>query len=186
MADHVVDTNVLIVASAADPGSPFKETHVPIAERKVVHAWVKAFRRDHERRLVMDTRRGIFKEYRKKLTEQDYGIVVVLEKLQRATAFVLVHYSGEYAEVPERLAKFDNSDKKLVAAHLSHQAAGADCTIVNACDTDWHEHEEALAAEGVRVEQLVPEWCQQEFWRKHPERAPAGAGPQRGGVKRGR
>jgi len=43
---------------------------------------------------------------------------------------------------------------------------------VNACDTDWHEHEETLTVVGVHVEHLLPEWCRKEFWRKHPEKAP--------------
>lgn len=171
MPDHVVDTNVLIVASAADPASRFKESHVPVTERKVVYAWLKEFRADVERRLIMDRKRGIFKEYRNKLTAQDYGIVVALAKLDTA-AWVVVAYDGEYAVVPEGLAAFDNSDKKLVAAHLAHSDDGGESTIVNACDTDWHEHEQALTAAGVRVEQLLPEWCLREFWRKHPEKAP--------------
>lgn len=175
MADHVVDTNVLIVASAADPASPFKDTHVPTSERRIVYAWLKDFRADDGRRLIMDRARGILREYRKKLTTQDYGMIVAMEKL-RTAAFVPVKYDGEYAVVPERLARFDNSDKKLVAAHLAHRAEGGQSTIVNACDTDWHEHEEALSAEGVIVEQLLPAWCQREFWRKNPEKMPPGAG----------
>lgn len=171
MADHVVDTNVLIVASAADAGWPATKTHVPPAERRVVLAWLKAFLKDDGRRLVMDDRRRIFKEYRNKLTEQDFGLVVALRKLDGAV-WVRVQYDGEYAVVPEGLAAFDNSDKKLVAAHLAHEANGGACTIVNACDTDWHEHEEALTAHGVEVEQLLPEWCRREYWRKHPEKAP--------------
>lgn len=185
MADHVVDTNVLIVASAADPGSPFKDTHVPAAERKVVFDWLKAFRTDMGRRLVMDLKRGIFKEYRNKLTEQDYGIIVALKKLDSA-AWVAVSYSGQYAVVPPELAAFDNSDKKMVAAHLAHKANGEDSTIVNACDTDWHEHEEKLTAAGVVVEQLVGQWCQKEFWRKHPERAPEAGREDEIGTRKGR
>ncbi|WCQ97282.1 hypothetical protein [Sorangium sp. Soce836] len=39
-----------------------------------------------------------------------------------------------------------------------------------------YTHEEALSAEGVIVEQLLPAWCQREFWRKNPEKMPPGAG----------
>ncbi|WP_437576916.1 hypothetical protein [Sorangium sp. So ce887] len=181
MADHVVDTNVLIVASAADPASPFKDTHVPANERRIVFAWLRDFRGDHGRRLIMDRARGLLHEYKKKLTAQDYGLVVAMEKL-RTAAFVSVEYDGEYAVVPEGLARFDNSDKKLVAAHLAHRSDGGQSTIVNACDTDWHEHEEALSAEGVIVEQLLPGWCQREFWRKHPEKVPLLANGRERGV----
>lgn len=186
MADHVVDTNVLIVASAADASWPPAKNHVPAAERRRVLEWLKAFRADMERRLVMDAKRTIFKEYRNKLTEQDYGIVVALKKLDTA-AFVFIQYDGQYAVVPDGLAKFDNSDKKLVAAHLAHKANGEDCSIVNACDTDWHEHEEALTAHGVEVDQLLAEWCLREFWRKHPEKAPkAGRDDGDSGARKGR
>lgn len=186
MADHVVDTNVLIVASAADASWPPSKNHVPTAERKVVLGWLKAFHADDGRRLVLDYKRAIYKEYKNKLTDQDYGIHVARNKLDKA-AWVAVQYDGEYAIVPEGLAAFDNSDKKLVAAHLAHKASGGECTIVNACDTDWHEHEEALTAHGVEVEQLLAEWCKREFLRKHPEKA-AGAGREdgAGGARKGR
>ncbi len=186
MADHVVDTNVLIVASAADASWPPSKNHVPAAERRKVLDWLKAFHKDAERRLVLDYKRAIYKEYKNKLTDQDFGIVVTRAKLDSA-AWVVVKYEGEYAVVPEGLAAFDNSDKKLVAAHLAHKANGEDCSIVNACDTDWHEHEEALTAHGVEVEQLLAEWCLREFWRKHPEKAPkAGRDDAESDARKGR
>src|SRR5262249_2917178 len=132
VADHVVDTNVLIVASASDAQWPPSKNHVPVAERRIVHAWLKAFAADAERRLVLDYKRLIYKEYMNKLTDQDFGVHQIRKKLERA-AFVFVKYEREYAEVPEGLAKFDNSDKKLVAAHLRHKEDGNACTIVNAC-----------------------------------------------------
>ena len=103
MTDHVIDTNVLLVATAHDDTSVFKD--------------------DHE----------------------------------------------GHALVPEGLAHIDKSDKKMVAAVLAYRAEGGDCTIVNACDTDWLEHRESIEAHAILVEQLIPEWCQAEYERKHPE-----------------
>lgn len=33
MPDHVIDTNVLLIASASHPDSPFDDTHVPVPQR---------------------------------------------------------------------------------------------------------------------------------------------------------
>ncbi len=103
MPDHVVDTNVLLVASAADPFSPFGESHVPADERRVVHDWLAAFRRD-SRALVIDQDWKIYEEYQRKLTGQDLGLLVVHDKLQRSqlrTVAVAYQRDGQTAIVPE-------------------------------------------------------------------------------------
>jgi hypothetical protein len=63
---------------------------------------------------------------------------------------------GSFAAFPTtaELAKFDPSDRKFVAAALTHPA---NPPVVNACDKDWHEHHEALGRHGVRIEFLCPE-----------------------------
>lgn len=63
---------------------------------------------------------------------------------------------GSFAAFPTaaELAKFDPSDRKFVAAALTHPA---NPTVVNACDKDWHEHHEALSRHGVAIEFLCPE-----------------------------
>lgn len=71
MTDHVVDTNVLLVASAGDPASRFADSHVPFEQRRVVLDWLAAFRDDDGRRLVLDDQFAIFREYRRKLTDHD-------------------------------------------------------------------------------------------------------------------
>lgn len=58
-----------------------------------------------------------------------------------------------FPTAPE-LAKFDPSDRKFVAAALTH---GARPPVVNASDTDWYEHREALNAHGVEIEFTCPE-----------------------------
>src|ERR1017187_10632852 len=42
MGDHIIDTNVLLVASARHPGSPFKDSEVPAEQQQVVLNWLMA------------------------------------------------------------------------------------------------------------------------------------------------
>ena len=60
------------------------------------------------------------------------------------------HTEREFVEFPEdqRLADFDRDDRKFVAVAL---ASGASPPIVNATDTDWWEHRDALSEHSVNV-----------------------------------
>ena len=61
--------------------------------------------------------------------------------------------NGSFAAFPTapELTAFDPSDRKFVAAALTHEA---NPPIVNATDTDWHQHHEALRVNGIRIEFL--------------------------------
>lgn len=157
MNDHVIDTNVLLVASAAHPHSPFDDTHVPAEEQRAVFEWLTAFRGDAERRLVLDAKFRIYEEYRNKLTDQDYGLQVIAEKLGRSSFTQVEVRRDEYghAIVPAAFSRFDRSDRQLLAAALTDPAS---ISIVNACDSDWLVIETELAAAGVRVVHLVETW----------------------------
>ncbi|AKT38977.1 hypothetical protein [Chondromyces crocatus] len=161
MADHVVDTNVLLCASMADGASPFDGAdHVAVEEQLEVLAWLTAFHADPEKRLVIDEAFRIYDEYLHKLTVQDYGLLVIHEKLQTAE-LVPVAYDGDgHGIVPEALGSLDPSDRKLAAAAIaSTRMQGAPCTLVNATDTDWYDVEEPLEETGVVLEQLLDAWC---------------------------
>ncbi len=172
MSDHVVDTNVLIVASAHDPGSPFPpgETHVPAAEKRVVFDWLRQFRKDSGSMAVLDFQRGIYGEYRNKLKPMDYGILAIVEKIQRGTVrYVNVAYDRDgNAVLPDDLAAAvtDLADRKMVAAVL---ADDCHCTIVNAAETDWYDIEATLQSWGVRVDDLIGTW-NREVHRLHLQR----------------
>lgn len=156
MKDHVVDTNVLLVASAAHPYSPFDDSHVPSPEQQLVFEWLVAFRADNTRSLVLDDLFEIYKEYRNKLTDQDYGLQVVHEKLQACLRQVVVRWdTNGHAVVPRAFATFDKSDRKLLAAALADPAT---ISIVNAADSDWLEIEAELAAVGVEVVHVIERW----------------------------
>src|SRR5687768_17576738 len=134
MSDHVVDTNVLLVASAAHPYSPFGDSHVPVEEQQLVFEWLAAFRDDSDRQIVLDNLFRIYEEYRNKLTDQDYGLQVIHEKMQTFRSVLLEWDGAGAAIVPVVFASFDASDRKLLAAALTDPAS---ICIVNAADSDW-------------------------------------------------
>ncbi len=163
MADHVLDTNVLLVASAVHPASPFDDSDLPAELLERVLYWLGDFRADTGRHLVLDELFKIYDEYRNKLTDQDYGLMVINEKMQHA-CFVDVKYANGHAVVPPAFAAFDPSDRKFLAAHLCDVA---NSTLVNATDTDWLEIEPELSEAGACVEHLLEPWLRGKFAEKH-------------------
>ncbi len=155
MPDHVVDTNVLLVASAAHPYSPFDDTHVPLDEQLQVLDWLVEFGRDDSRRLVLDDVLAIYEEYRHKLTEQDVGLQVIHAKMQAHRVVSLEWDADGHAIVPEALQACDRSDRKFLAAALTDVKG---ISIVNAADSDWIEIEDVLKDAGVVVHHLIEAW----------------------------
>ncbi|MDW7711188.1 MAG: hypothetical protein SCH98_12010 [Deferrisomatales bacterium] len=154
MPDHIIDTNVLLVASAAHPYSPFGASNLPATEQDRVFEWLAAFRADDSRSMVWDTLWRIYEEYRNKLTDQDYGLQVVKEKMQRARFVEVAYDENGAAVVPVEFAAFDPSDRKFLAVLLTD----GESTLVNATDTDWLEIEEALMDVGHKVEHVIEAW----------------------------
>ena len=78
---YVVDTNVLIAASAADPLHPKEIDATPDdpAMRLKVWKWLNEFDTGPSR-MVLDSRGRIYEEYLNKLGFNDYGIQVVKNK----------------------------------------------------------------------------------------------------------
>lgn len=163
---RVVDTNVLIVASAADEVSLFDENATPVQEkqhRDKVLAWLHAFEQDVERRVVLDWGWHMWTEYGKKLTEQDYGWLVIMHKQDRGQVEWVGFEVDEngHALLPDGLsaAISDLEDRKMVAAVLAAKANKHDCKLVNACDTDWLDCAAALDNAQVDTEHLIEhEW----------------------------
>lgn len=155
MADQLVDTNVLIVASAAEGLDPrYEDVSVGPEEIERVHQWLVAFRDDHERCLVLDETLRIYRdEYLNKLTGEHFGLQVIHYKMSECCRFETVEYDEHnHGIVPEALAPVDNSDKKFVAAALNDPD---NIHIVNACDSDWAEQKALLDAHGVTVIELL-------------------------------
>lgn len=152
MADCLVDTNVLIVGSAAaEPRYP----DVPVDDAGVerVFEWLVAFRDDGGRRVVLDDVWKIYDEYHNKLSPQHFGLQVVHHKLQSCLRTEPVAYDADgFAIVPAALGVIDNSDKKFVAVALNDPAH---IHIVNASDGDWREQADVLERHGVVVVELL-------------------------------
>lgn len=164
---RLVDTNVLIVASAADSSSPFQPDATPIQEqsyRDKVLQWVKDFEFDPSRHAILDWDWHICSEYCNKLDpEQDYGWLAMMAKKDRDEVIwvgIKVDADG-HALLPESLANAvtDLADRKMIAGILAAQAEQHACKLVNACDTDWLDCEKQLIDHGVQVEHLLEhEW----------------------------
>lgn len=173
---YVVDTNVLIAASSADPTNPkdIDATPEDPALRYAIWHWLDSFQRS-DSRLVLDRAGRIYNEYNQKLGFNDFGIQVVMNKWSTAAVDdVDVDYDVDgYGVLPDVLAGVihDNDDKKMVAAALmSHAQFGEGC-IAFAGDTDWHDWETALTAQKVQLEPIVEAWSRRKCADKRLRRS---------------
>jgi len=172
---RVVDTNVLIVASAADEASPFDAEATPVDEtalREQVLGWLEAFEADPLRHAVLDVDWHICTEYHHKLSEQDYGWLAMMHKIDHdQVAWVELEVDADgHAVLPADLepAVADLADRKMVAAALQAMQLGHPCKLTNASDTDWLDCQAALTTAGLDVENLLPDWLRARWQTKHP------------------
>ncbi|ABS68964.1 conserved hypothetical protein [Xanthobacter versatilis] len=168
---YVVDTNVLIAASAADPNHPADIDATPADPelREMVWQWLNTFEQS-ESRLVLDTENRIFDEYNNKLGFMEFGIQVVMSKWNKcAVDGVTVTYDEHgHGVLPEVLmsAIHDLADRKMVAASLASIAEFGDGCIAFAGDTDWHDWEDDLFNHNISVEPIIEDWSR----AKHAEK----------------
>jgi hypothetical protein len=170
LSDCIIDTNVLLVASASDPKSPFNDSdHVPPDQKRIVLDWLIEFRKDASRKLVLDQSFKIWDEYHNQMIRgQDIGSLIVAEKLQSAR-FVDISFDEQgHGCLPGDLGRVlhDLSDRKCVAAALSDVSNGNQSKIVNAVDTDWCDWEKALGEAGVEIEHIIEDWCRTKWKAK--------------------
>lgn len=160
MGDYIIDTNVLLVASARDPDSPFGNCNqATLRQQQDVLDWLMAFRADGQRNVVLDQFFKIWEEYNNKMTGQDIGLMIVTEKLQFARFVDIEFDENGHACLPADLEEVvhDRSDRKFVASALS---AGGQSTIVNAVDTDWCDWQKPLLRHGIVVMHLIKGLCE--------------------------
>ncbi|AQV92284.1 hypothetical protein BJN34_00055 [Cupriavidus necator] len=170
---RVVDTNVLIVASAAHATSPFPEDETPINEaqlRERVLAWMEAFESDPQRHAVLDWDWHICTEYQNKLSEQDYGWLALMHKRDKSEVVwvgIEVDEHG-HAVLPPALAASvtDLADRKMVASALAVGDEARPCKLTNTCDTDWLDCADALKAANVETEHLLEDWLHEKWSEK--------------------
>lgn len=168
---YIVDTNVLIAASAADPTHP-KDIDATPSDPKLrmrVWQWLSDFQGSTSR-MVLDSANGIYDEYNKKLGFNDFGIQVVMHKWSTAAVDNVDVTYDEHGhgilQPPLHVVIHDDADKKMVAAALdSHRRYGEGC-VAFAGDTDWHDWEGDLLASSVLLEPIIEDWSRQ----KHAEK----------------
>lgn len=170
-ARYVVDTNVLIAASAADPIHPSDIDATPADPllRMMIWEWLANFQQS-DSRLILDGEGRIFEEYNRKLGFNDFGIQVVMHKWSTAAVDnVTVAYdeNGDgVLPLPLQNVVHDAADKKMVAAALSSHVEFGEGCVVFAGDTDWHDWEVALQIHQVLLEPIIEAWSRQ----KHDEK----------------
>jgi len=161
MPGEVVDTNVLVVATASEQG--WRHPRVPVddlAVQRRVYEWLRAFREDADRMFVLDfPQRTILAEYQRNLDAAHYGRRVIQHKIDTGACQIVgleywMNGNEHVAVLPDEVTHLlhDLGDRKLVAAAFS-----ASAPIVNAADSDWTEAKvvEALELLGVTVVQLL-------------------------------
>lgn len=170
-ARYVVDTNVLIAASAADPTHP-KDIDATPSDPKLrmrVWQWLSDFQVSSSR-MVLDSENGIYDEYNNKLGFNDFGIQVVMHKWSTAAVDnVVVQYNQDghgILQQPLDTIIHDNADKKMVAAALDAVKLHNECWIAFAGDTDWHEWEQDLQSAGLVLEPIIEDWSRAKYAEK--------------------
>jgi hypothetical protein len=168
---YVIDTNVLIAASAGHPVAPTDIDATPNDPevRLRVFQWLERFE-SSESRLVLDCGNEIFTEYGRKLESNDYGLQVVRHKWDTAKVDCVdlepsVH---GYCTLPEpvRDAVHDPADRKFAAAAYVTENTEGDCAIAFASDTDWHGWEDVLADHGISLEAVIEDWSRPKYLEK--------------------
>jgi len=168
---YVVDTNVLIAASAVDADSAIARNTTPSdpALRMKVWEWLDTFQQDTSK-LVLDGQGGIEQEYGKKLGFNDFGRQVVLQKWSTgAVDLVDVQYDANgdgILDEPLQTVVHDRADRKMVAAALDAKDQYGFCAIAFAGDTDWHGWENDLLDAGLELEPIIPEWSLAKYKEK--------------------
>lgn len=156
MLEVVIDTNVLIAANGINTHASDECQLKCIDEiQKIVGVKSKVA-------VVLDAGGEILSEYNSHMSHKGApGVGDMLFKylhnnkyVQKKVMLVDINPVGDdkkgYSELPDN--KMDRSDRKFLACAI---VAGA--KIINATDTDWHEHKEEIQGMGVDVEQLCEE-----------------------------
>jgi hypothetical protein len=153
----LIDTNVPIVANGgASHASPACRERASARLRQVIT----------QEKVVLDSAWVILKEYQNNLQKgpqpagSEFYLWVLNNRANPARCefidLAIEADTGQYAAFPHAdpaFAKFNQSDRVFVAAHLTHPEFPP---IVNAVDSDWQEYKAPLDNHGVVVEELCP------------------------------
>lgn len=182
MAAYLIDTNVLLAASAAvDKASDaLKKRAMPmdLLQRREVFRWVNLFEVNSDAYLVLDEQGTIQGEYFDQLPfnqearDQEYGILVWQQKWQTKKIYEVPieldtspHDLDRSAKLTPQLEAIvtQSDDRKWVAAAVStKQYLEINPPIVYAAETDWFKLKEDLLNHDVHVTALLPsEWYEE-------------------------
>jgi hypothetical protein len=151
--NRIIDTNVAITANGRD-------THASDeCQLECINALIDIV---NKCTVYLDDQNLIFEEYRKNLKfvgspgTGDMFFKHIFDNLGNQTKCRIVSITPEnssFAEFPDdiNLKNFDIDDHKFVAVAI---ASGDNPSIVNAVDSDWKNHKEALQSHGIKVIQL--------------------------------
>lgn len=158
MTASVVDTNVLLVANGAND----KANAEPRAACRL--SAINSLLEVRERRTLMLDRGGeILDEYSKKCNysgQPGVGDQFFLWAHQNAASLtaveLTVHPDRRFTEFPDdpALEKFDRDDRVFVAVVAAGPRPNR---ILNAVDSDYSDHQQALQQAGITVEELCPD-----------------------------
>lgn len=171
----VIDTNVLIVATTASKRRPPRQIEkrgetVPVNtedELQAVFSWLDGINKDPHAHIVLDFPHNMIEdEYGKKIDKDEFGRMVIANKLSRCQYFPVFAEPDEHGDAiilhdaAEKVK--DRADRRMVAAALESGAP-----IANACDTDWLDllHNGTLAELGISVHHIIEAWCREEWAR---------------------
>ncbi len=155
--NFVVDTNVTVVANG-------KADHVELKCMFTCIDSLEQIRKNH--RLLLDDKHLILKEYQKNLSPSgqpgpgDAFFKWVWDNQENPKycqkVCVTPNEDRCFAEFPDdpRLSRFDRDDRIFVAVAL---ASITNPTVLNASDTDWWDHHDALKEHGVKIKFLCRE-----------------------------
>ncbi len=156
----IMDTNVAVVANGKTGQASSHCIRECIAKLRHIQ---------DECRLLLDDRNQIINEYRNNLNpsgQPGTGDAFFLWLWQNQANHeycrkveVNPHASRGFEEFPEdpNLKDFDQDDRKFVVVAL---ASGTGPKVLNASDTDWWHHRQALQQHGVEIVFLCPELMQ--------------------------
>lgn len=175
MAIYLVDTNVMLAASAVNELSSLAVRAMPqeVELREQVFNWLAEFE-ESDNKILLDEEGLIRAEYERNMPfnmrEQEYGMKVLQHKIDHYLAehvpIETLDANGEHIAVlaPEHAAIVtDREDRKWVACALAAlEYLDETAPVVYGAETDWYVAEQALRAIGMDFRRLLPEgWYEQ-------------------------
>lgn len=120
-----------------------------------------------EDRLVVDLTYRIISEYRGQIPPAGQSArwlnQLETQPRDRLVEVIIQFDANGHAVLPPELEIHDNNDRRFVAVALAHDPTPP---IVNATDTDWAQERERLAAGGITMQELCPDFIAERLARE--------------------